>query len=138
MTHCLRTGEFLQRLFTDPQIIQLGELEAVGVWSHRVVTCRALPADCGHTDGASTDTEGHQAGQPAAKTSRVYCTHACVQYESIGGSPIHKWTELQGANSARCARASHAVLLLPGAAMVKHLDELSPATAPHKHYVAFR
>ena len=37
-----------------------------------------------------------------------------------GGSPIRKWTELQGA------------------AMVKHLDEISPATAPHKYYIAFR
>jgi ferrochelatase len=37
-----------------------------------------------------------------------------------GGSPILKWTELQGQ------------------AMVAHLDELSPATAPHKFYVAFR
>ena len=37
-----------------------------------------------------------------------------------GGSPILKWTETQGA------------------AMVAHLDALSPATAPHKFYVAFR
>ena len=43
------------------------------------------------------------------------------QYADIGGgSPILKYTELQGAG------------------MCKLLDELSPETAPHKHYVAFR
>ena len=43
------------------------------------------------------------------------------QYAAIGGgSPIRKWSEYQ------CAE------------MCKLLDELSPATAPHKPYVAFR
>ncbi|MBW0494396.1 hypothetical protein O181_034111 [Austropuccinia psidii MF-1] len=43
------------------------------------------------------------------------------QYQKIGGgSPILKWTREQGA------------------AMVKILDELSPSTAPHRPYVAFR
>lgn len=43
------------------------------------------------------------------------------QYAAIGGgSPILKWTELQGAE------------------MAKLLDELHPETAPHKPYVAFR
>jgi protoporphyrin/coproporphyrin ferrochelatase len=43
------------------------------------------------------------------------------QYADIGGgSPILKYTDLQGAG------------------MCKLLDELSPDTAPHKHYVAFR
>jgi len=43
------------------------------------------------------------------------------QYAQIGGgSPILKWTREQGAG------------------MVKILDELSPETAPHKPYVAFR
>ncbi|GAO52031.1 hypothetical protein G7K_6119-t1 [Saitoella complicata NRRL Y-17804] len=42
-------------------------------------------------------------------------------YESIGGgSPIRKWSELQGRE------------------MCKILDEISPATGPHKPYVAFR
>ena len=42
-------------------------------------------------------------------------------YEGIGGgSPILHWTELQGRG------------------MVERLDELSPETAPHKFYVAFR
>ena len=42
-------------------------------------------------------------------------------YDAIGGgSPILRWTEAQGAGM--CAR----------------LDELSPATAPHRFYVAFR
>lgn len=43
-----------------------------------------------------------------------------AQYETIGGSPIRKWTELQGQNLA--------VLM----------DKLSPSTAPHKAYTAFR
>jgi len=43
------------------------------------------------------------------------------QYKEIGGgSPIKKWTELQGRE------------------MVKILDKLSPNTAPHKHYIGFR
>jgi|APMI01.1.fsa_nt_gi ferrochelatase len=42
-------------------------------------------------------------------------------YERIGGgSPILKWTEMQGE------------------AMCKRLDEMSPETAPHRFYVAFR
>lgn len=42
-------------------------------------------------------------------------------YEEIGGgSPIMKWTELQGRG------------------MCERLDRLSPETAPHKFYVAFR
>ncbi|GAA5850721.1 hypothetical protein JCM9279_006405 [Rhodotorula babjevae] len=44
-----------------------------------------------------------------------------AQYAAIGGgSPILKWTRTQGEG------------------MVKLLDELSPETAPHKAYVAFR
>ncbi|BGP14263.1 hypothetical protein JCM10213_005845 [Rhodosporidiobolus nylandii] len=43
------------------------------------------------------------------------------QYEAIGGgSPILRWTRTQGEG------------------MAKLLDELSPSTAPHKAYVAFR
>lgn len=43
------------------------------------------------------------------------------QYAAIGGgSPILKYTNIQGER------------------MAKLLDELHPATAPHKHYVAFR
>lgn len=40
--------------------------------------------------------------------------------EMGGGSPIYKWTKLQGEG------------------MVKLLDQLSPQTAPHKAYIAFR
>ncbi|KAI8062329.1 ferrochelatase [Gilbertella persicaria] len=43
------------------------------------------------------------------------------QYQAIGGgSPILKWTRKQGEM------------------MEKILDEISPETAPHKHYIAFR
>jgi ferrochelatase len=43
------------------------------------------------------------------------------QYREIGGgSPILKWTKIQGEG------------------MVKILDEISPHTAPHKFYVGFR
>lgn len=43
------------------------------------------------------------------------------QYAKIGGgSPIRRWTEYQGSE------------------MVKLLDKISPNTAPHKYYVAFR
>lgn len=42
------------------------------------------------------------------------------QYEEIGGSPIRKWTDIQGK------------------AMTELLDEISPETAPHKHFISFR
>lgn len=43
------------------------------------------------------------------------------KYAEIGGgSPILKWTDTQGA------------------LMCKELDNLSPRTSPHKHYVGFR
>lgn len=42
------------------------------------------------------------------------------QYAAIGGSPLRRWTQLQG--DLMCAR----------------LDVLSPATAPHKAYPMFR
>ena len=43
------------------------------------------------------------------------------KYSEIGGgSPILKWTDKQGS------------------LMCKALDELSPGTGPHKHYVGFR
>lgn len=44
-----------------------------------------------------------------------------AKYAEIGGgSPIFKWTDLQGQ------------------LMCKVLDEISPDTAPHKHFVGFR
>jgi protoporphyrin/coproporphyrin ferrochelatase len=43
------------------------------------------------------------------------------KYEEIGGgSPILKWTNIQGE------------------LLCKQLDQVSPETAPHKHYVGFR
>jgi len=43
------------------------------------------------------------------------------QYDQIGGgSPIKKWTSIQGDG------------------VVKLLDQLSPETAPHKYYIGFR
>lgn len=43
------------------------------------------------------------------------------QYRKIGGgSPIKKWTDIQGEG------------------MVKLLDQISPETGPHKHYIGFR
>jgi len=43
------------------------------------------------------------------------------QYNEIGGgSPIKMWTDLQGKE------------------MCELLDQMSPETAPHKHYIGFR
>ena len=42
------------------------------------------------------------------------------QYAAIGGSPIRRWTEAQGRM------------------LVERMDRLSPATAPHRAYIAFR
>jgi ferrochelatase len=53
--------------------------------------------------------------------ARMRTRRVQANYRAIGGgSPILKWTETQGAG------------------MVAWLDELSPETAPHKFYVAFR
>jgi len=52
--------------------------------------------------------------------SRRRTPHIEKQYEKIGGSPIRKWTEIQGKE------------------MCQRLDKLSPQTAPHKFYVCFR
>jgi ferrochelatase len=43
-----------------------------------------------------------------------------AQYEKIGGSPLSKWTNIQGSS------------------LVSLLDEISPSTAPHKFYPCFR
>lgn len=44
-----------------------------------------------------------------------------IQYDKIGGgSPIRMWTEKQGLK------------------LVEKLNEISPASAPHQSYVAFR
>jgi ferrochelatase len=42
------------------------------------------------------------------------------QYQEIGGSPIRRWTELQGKG------------------MAEILDKIRPESAPHKFYIAFR
>lgn len=78
-------GKFLERLFSDKMIINLGPMQFLGPWIAR------------------------------RRTEKV-----AKQYAEIGGSPIRKWTELQG--KELCALA----------------DKLSPATAPHKPYVMFR
>ncbi len=60
-------------------------------------------------------------------------------YSKIGGgSPILKWTDLQG--DVSMARFDHVAIRdpVPGRGMTALLDQLSPATAPHKHYIAFR
>jgi ferrochelatase len=53
--------------------------------------------------------------------ARMRTHHVQANYQAIGGgSPLLKWTSLQGNG------------------MAKWLDQLSPETAPHKFYVAFR
>jgi len=79
-------GPFLNRLFSDGDIVSLGPLQS---WLGPLLAKRRTP-----------------------KIEE--------QYAQIGGSPIRKWTELQGRE------------------MVKRLDKLSPETAPHKFYVCFR
>jgi ferrochelatase len=76
---------FLNRLFSDPEIIPLPFQK----WTSPLLVKRRL--------------------------SRV-----TADYEQIGGSPIRKWTELQGRG------------------MCERLDKLRPESAPHKFYVAFR
>jgi len=80
-------GFFLNNLFADGEIIQLGPLQnTLGPWIAK------------------------------RRTPKIQ-----DQYAQIGGgSPIKKWTELQGLG------------------MEQLLDRLSPETAPHKHYIAFR
>lgn len=79
------TQTFLENLFTDSMIIDLGRFQS---WGKKFAARRAKDVQ--------------------------------KQYETIGGSPIRKWTDLQGR------------------AFTKILDVTSPSTAPHKHYIAFR
>ncbi|PGH29588.1 ferrochelatase [[Emmonsia] crescens] len=80
-------GDYLSRLFSDPDIIPLGRLQS---YLGPLISRRRTP-----------------------KIEK--------QYAAIGGgSPIKKWSEYQ------CNE------------MCKILDKLSPETAPHKPYVAFR
>lgn len=78
-------GPFLNRLFSDGMIIQLGKYQKFGAFIAKM------------------------------RTPRIE-----KQYAAIGGSPIRKWSELQGRE------------------FCKLLDEMSPSTAPHKPYVMFR
>jgi len=83
-----KTEDFLSRLFTDREIIDLG-----GGLKQRLLG-------------------PFLAKQRTPKVQK--------QYEAIGGSPIYRWTKIQGEE------------------MVRRLDALSPETAPHKAYIAFR
>lgn len=77
-------GPFLQRLFSDGMIIQLGKMQKLGEYIAKL------------------------------RTPKIE-----KQYAAIGGSPIRKWSELQGRE------------------FCKLLDLMRPASAPHKAYVAF-
>jgi len=78
--------DFLLRLFSDRDIIQLPAQKYMGPW----IAKRRTPS-------------------------------IQEKYSEIGGgSPIYKWTDIQGQ------------------LMCKQLDILHPETAPHKHYVGFR
>jgi ferrochelatase len=79
-------GPFLQRLFSDPEIIALGPLQ--GTLGPFIAKRR---------------------------TPRIE-----KQYEEIGGSPIRRWTEIQGRG------------------VTERLDKALPALAPFKSYIAFR
>ncbi|KJZ69126.1 hypothetical protein HIM_11484 [Hirsutella minnesotensis 3608] len=82
-----RVGDFLLRLFSDPDLIPLGRFQ----------------------------------GYLAPIISRLRTRKIQKQYQMIGGgSPIRMWSEYQAGE------------------VCKILDETSPATAPHKPYVAFR
>ncbi|XP_061381732.1 ferrochelatase, mitochondrial [Danaus plexippus] len=81
-----QVGDYLLRIMTDRDMIQLPVQSKLGPWI------------------ASRRTE-----------------EVKKKYEEIGGgSPIYKWTDLQGQ------------------LLTKTLDQMLPATAPHKHYIAFR
>ncbi|XP_053947366.1 ferrochelatase, mitochondrial [Anastrepha ludens] len=84
--HTDQVPEFLLRIMTDRDMIQLPVQSRLGPW----IAQRRTP-------------------------------EVQKKYKEIGGgSPILKWTELQGE------------------LMCKDLDRISPETAPHKHYVGFR
>lgn len=85
-THTDQVGEYLLRIMTDRDMMQLPFQSKLGPWIAK------------------------------RRTSEVQKKYA----EIGGGSPILKWTNLQGE------------------LLCKQLDNVSPETAPHKHYVAFR
>ncbi|OXU20568.1 hypothetical protein TSAR_003889 [Trichomalopsis sarcophagae] len=81
-----KVGEYLHRIMTDRDMIQLPVQSRLGPWIAR------------------------------RRTPEVQ-----KKYQEIGGgSPILKWTNIQGE------------------LLCKKLDQMSPETAPHKHYVGFR
>lgn len=81
-----QVGDYLLRIMTDRDMIQLPVQSKLGPW----IAQRRTP-------------------------------EVQKKYEEIGGgSPILKWTNIQGE------------------LMCKELDKISPDTAPHKHYVGFR
>lgn len=85
-THTDQVGEYLLRIMTDRDMMQLPIQSKLGPWIAK------------------------------RRTPEVQKKYA----EIGGGSPILKWTNLQGE------------------LLCKQLDNVSPETAPHKHYVAFR
>eukprot|EP00039_Didymoeca_costata_P012679 m.183628 g.183628 ORF g.183628 m.183628 type:complete len:423 (-) comp15548_c0_seq1:4409-5677(-) len=87
-SHPNDTGPFLNRLFSDGDIIELGG-GAFQKLLAKFITSRRTPK-------------------------------VQDQYEQIGGSPIKKWTQLQGEK------------------MCEILDAERPESAPHKAYTAFR
>jgi len=85
-THTDQVHDYLLRIMTDRDMIQLPVQSRLGPW----IAQRRTP-------------------------------EVQKKYKEIGGgSPILKWTELQGQ------------------LMCEQLDRISPETAPHKHYVGFR
>ncbi|XP_068627220.1 ferrochelatase, mitochondrial [Battus philenor] len=81
-----QVGEYLHRIMTDTDMIQLPVQSKLGPWI---------------------------ASRRTAEVQKKYM-------EIGGGSPILKWTNIQGSM------------------LTQALDEMLPETAPHKHYVAFR
>ena len=57
---------------------------------------------------------------PPLSLAPPFSIQVAAQYEEIGGSPIRRWTELQGVE------------------MCKLLDVQRPESAPHKAYTGFR
>ncbi|XP_045509271.1 ferrochelatase, mitochondrial [Colias croceus] len=81
-----QVGDYLHRIMTDRDMIQLPVQSRLGPWI------------------ASRRTE-----------------EVKKKYQEIGGgSPIYRWTDLQGK------------------LLTEALDQMLPASAPHKHYIAFR
>ena len=108
---------FLYNLFTDRQILQMPMQSMLGSWYEPL----RAPVPIGSPHLQCYLRFAPNVDERPGRIARRRSPKIREQYAAIGGgSPIGKWTKVQGKM------------------MEKHMDAMSPETAPHKAYTAFR